>query len=587
MERRFLLFLAVSFLIVTVWARVFTPAAPEPGGAEPAVPGVEGATDVRPEPSEAFDKEQRAMEDVPVDSPSQGPGTELAAPEVAGEARGASEEFRVVVETELLRMELTNAGARIVSAQLKAHEDAEGRPYELVARRASELVGTYPLDVRVEDDGISEALRKARFDVEGPRTLRLGPGQTGKVRFVWSDGLGLDVRKELSFDGDGYVVSVDVSVRQSGREIAKDVLVGPGLGAEVSESRYVGREKGVIVRLGGEVELFDASHVAEGEGRAEAVSTTGIASHYFAALMLPVGDEVYGALLERSSVPIEGDTRKEREVITAALRSTRGEATFHLYMGPKRLERLEALGPGLTDIIELGWMRVPALLLRSALVRIYGVVHNYGWAIVLLTLLINLLLVPLKHYSFVSMRKMQTLAPQIQHIRDKYKKVKPTDPRYQHMNQEIMTLYKEHNVNPISGCLPMVLMIPFFFAFYRLLMSSIELRHAPFLGWIVDLSAYDPMFVLPIMMGVSQVAIQRMTPQSTADPVQQKVMQFMPIMFTFILAWAPAGLVLYWFSNNLVSMGQQMVTNRYLKTQDEKTAEADKAASRSKKKVKK
>jgi YidC/Oxa1 family membrane protein insertase len=167
------------------------------------------------------------------------------------------------------------------------------------------------------------------------------------------------------------------------------------------------------------------------------------------------------------------------------------------------------------------------------------------------------------------MRKMQKLAPQIQRIRDRYKKVKPTDPRYQQMNQEIMTLYKEHKVNPVSGCLPMLLMIPFFFAFYRLLMASIELRHAPFLLWIQDLSQFDPYFVLPILMGVSQIAIQRMTPQTTVDPVQAKIMQFMPIMFTFILAKAPAGLVLYWFSNNLVSMVQQVVTNRWLgRTED-------------------
>jgi YidC/Oxa1 family membrane protein insertase len=142
--------------------------------------------------------------------------------------------------------------------------------------------------------------------------------------------------------------------------------------------------------------------------------------------------------------------------------------------------------------------------------------------------------------------------------------VKPTDPRYQQMNQEIMTLYKEHKVSPVSGCLPMLLMIPFFFAFYRLLMSSIELRHAPFLLWIHDLSQFDPYFVLPILMGVTQIAIQKMTPQTTVDPVQAKIMQFMPVMFTFILAWAPAGLVLYWFSNNVVSMVQQVVTNRWL-----------------------
>jgi YidC/Oxa1 family membrane protein insertase len=141
------------------------------------------------------------------------------------------------------------------------------------------------------------------------------------------------------------------------------------------------------------------------------------------------------------------------------------------------------------------------------------------------------------------------------------------------MNQEIMGVYKEHKVSPVSGCLPMLLMIPFFFAFYRLLMASIELRQAPFLGWIHDLSQHDPFFVLPILMGVSQLVITRMTPQTSADPVQAKMMQFMPVVFTFILAWAPAGLVLYWFSNNLVSMGQQVATNRFLQHREEGAAE--------------
>jgi YidC/Oxa1 family membrane protein insertase len=208
------------------------------------------------------------------------------------------------------------------------------------------------------------------------------------------------------------------------------------------------------------------------------------------------------------------------------------------------------------------------MLLRAGLIALYERVGNWGWAIVLLTLVINLLLVPLKHYSFVSMRKMQKLAPQIQRIKDRYKKVKPTDPRYQQMNQEIMGLYKEHKVNPVSGCLPMLLMIPFFFAFYRLLMASIELRQAPFLLWIHDLSQFDPYFVLPILMGASQLVIQHMTPQTTVDPVQAKILKLMPIMFTFILAWAPAGLVLYWFSNNIVSMVQQILTNKWLSRGD-------------------
>jgi YidC/Oxa1 family membrane protein insertase len=362
---------------------------------------------------------------------------------------------------------------------------------------------------------------------------------------------------------------VEVSVREDGREVPKEIAFGPGLGREIASGQYVGTEKGVLAARGN-VELFAAGDLEEAGGRAVNVEATGVASHYFAALMLPEEGGLYGSRLAATTIPAEGEeagdgeARKEHPAITATLETPGSPARIHLFLGPKKLELLEELRPGLSRIIEFGWMRYPALLLRWGLIRIHEVVENWGWSIMLLTLAINLFLVPLKHHSFVSMRKMQKLAPQMQRIRERYKKVKPTDPRYQQMNAEIMGLYKEHKVSPVSGCLPILLMIPFFFAFYKLLMASIELRQAPFLFWIQDLAQYDPYYVLPILMGVTQIAIQRMTPQTTVDPIQAKMMQFMPILFTFILATAPAGLVLYWFSNNLVSMAQQAVTNRWL-----------------------
>ncbi|MGH9319614.1 MAG: membrane protein insertase YidC [Vicinamibacteria bacterium] len=553
MEKRLLLFFAVTFLLVSLWPRLFPPPTPDPlpGAAadvtEPSTPA-EGTGDIAPAPDESAS----VAEEIPQ----------------AEDRRAAEREEVVVVETDVYRLELSNRGARILSARLKDHQDDHGRPYELVSRAAAEHTGSYPLDLRLETAAKTEEVQTALFQVTSPaaRPIRLTGAETADLHFVWADGKGLEVEKRLRFEGGSYGVDVVVSVRENGDEVGKEVLFGPGLGTEVSQSQYRGVEKGVIASRG-EVALFSASDLDEA-GTGVSVDATGVASHYFAALMLPEPSGLYGARLERTTVPesVEnGETRKQHDVITAALESQRAPAAFHLFMGPKQLELLEDLQPGLSKIIEFGeWMRYPALLLRQGLVWLYGFVGNYGWAIVLLTVVINLLLVPLKHYSFVSMRKMQKLAPQIQRIRDRYKKVKPTDPRYQHMNQEIMSLYKEHKVSPVSGCLPMLLMIPFFFAFYRLLMASIELRHAPFMLWIADLSRHDPYFVLPILMGVSQIAIQKMTPQTTADPIQAKIMQFMPVMFTFILAWAPAGLVLYWFANNLVSMAQQVVTNRLL-----------------------
>ena len=179
-------------------------------------------------------------------------------------------------------------------------------------------------------------------------------------------------------------------------------------------------------------------------------------------------------------------------------------------------------------------------LLRS-LNWINGYVGNYGWSIIILTVLINAIMFPLRHKSVVSMRKMQEIQPEAKAIQDRYAKLKATDPAKQKMNQELMALYRERGVNPASGCVPMLLTLPVLFAFYALLTTAIELRGAPFFGWIHDLSLPDPFYVTPVLMGVTQIWQQRMTPQAGIDPAQQKMMMFMPVVFMFIFLWAPAG----------------------------------------------
>jgi YidC/Oxa1 family membrane protein insertase len=555
MEKRLLLFFAVTFLLVSLWPRLFPPPArPTPADVEIAAP-IAGARE-----------EERAGAAAPSESTAPESVTSAESPTL----RAAAAVQRLVVETDVYTLTFSNRGARLVSARLKGFKDEAGEPYELVSLEASEHTGTYPLELKLASPTRTEEIRTALFEMSVPGPISISGSEKADLIFEWSNGAGVEVTKRLRFDGAAYGFDVEVSVSERGHEVAKEILYGPSLGREIASGQYVGKEKGVLASRG-EVQLFSASDLDEA-GTAVSVEASGVASHYFAALMLPEPGGLYGARITKMTVPTTEEARaknkktpREHDVITAALEAQGNPAAFHLFLGPKKLELLEALRPGLSRTIELGsWMWYPAILLRTGLLALHERVGNWGWAIVLLTVVINLFLVPLKHYSFVSMRKMQKLAPQIQRIKDRYKKVKPTDPRYQQMNQEIMGLYKEHKVNPVSGCLPMLLMIPFFFAFYRLLMASIELRHAPFILWIHDLSQFDPYFVLPILMGATQIVIQKMTPSTTVDPVQAKIMQFMPIMFTFILAWAPAGLVLYWFSNNLVSMAQQVVTNRWL-----------------------
>ena len=205
-------------------------------------------------------------------------------------------------------------------------------------------------------------------------------------------------------------------------------------------------------------------------------------------------------------------------------------------------------------------MVVPLL---RALKWIYGYVGNYGWSIIILTILLNAVMFPLRHKSVVSMRKMQELQPEVKAIQNRYSKLKATDPARQKMNSELMALYRERGVNPASGCMPMLLTMPVLFAFYSLLAVAIEIRGAPFVLWITNLSQHDPMYVTPILMGMTMVIQQRMTP-STADPMQQKIMMFMPVMFTFMFLWAPSGLVLYWLTSNIWAVGQQYVTNQII-----------------------
>ena len=585
MEKRLLLFFGVTFVLVWLWPRIFpAPAPPEPR----ELPGVvEGIRDVAPENTVPAPEVSATLP-----APGNSEIGTAAALDNAAEIVAASERT-VVIETSMYEMKLTNRGARMLSFMLHEYRDSEDQPYEMLGQNASEQLNSRPLDLRLEDSRQTAAAREALFEVDAPTRIVVPDGEERVLAFNWSDGRGLEVTKRVTLLGGEYRIGVAVSVKMRGQEIAKSVLYGAGVGNEVAQSRFAGAEMGVVV-IGSEAELFSAGDVKKGDGNLGNITATGVASHYFTALMLPESSEVgsFDSRLEVATIQQQGErgTNAEdepevvdRDVITAHLLAHAAPAEFALYIGPKKLELLQALGPGVDQIIEFGsWMRYPALVLRSWLLSIYDFVGNYGFAIVLLTVLINILLLPLKHYSFVSMRKMQKIAPQTQKIRERYKKVKPTDPRYAEMNQEMQALYKEHGVNPVSGCLPMVLMIPFFFAFYRMLMASIELRQAPFIFWIQDLAVYDPLFVLPILMGGTQLAIQKMTPQTSADPVQAKIMAFMPVMFTVMLAWAPAGLVLYWFSNNLVSMTQQKITNRILKDKDASAEQSGRPGKRDK-----
>jgi YidC/Oxa1 family membrane protein insertase len=259
--------------------------------------------------------------------------------------------------------------------------------------------------------------------------------------------------------------------------------------------------------------------------------------------------------------------------------------TFHLsaqmpegkpmraYVGPKERDWLSKADPQLSAVINYGWFEFISKPLLFVLLWIHSYIGNFGWSIIILTLAINLLLFPLKLKQQVSMLKMQKIQPQMRTLQDKYKKLKANDPRRAQLQTEMMGLYKVHGVNPLGGCLPLLLQLPVFYGLYSMLSISIELRRAPWALWITDLSQADPYYVLPILLAVTMFIMQKMTP-TTVDPAQAKVMMFMPVMFAFMFIRAQAGLTLYWMAGNLVGIAQQIFINKYWSPQTEARLQA-------------
>jgi YidC/Oxa1 family membrane protein insertase len=287
----------------------------------------------------------------------------------------------------------------------------------------------------------------------------------------------------------------------------------------------------------------------------------GIDDHYFTALALNDAASPQSWKFEHTAfvVPPKSEGAAPGRYAAFAIRYPQPPAGQRFFVGPKGFDELRAIDTELVRVINFGmfsWLAVPLL---NALKWVHQYVGNWGWAIVVLTVLINLAMFPLRQKSVTSMRKMQEIQPQMKLIQDRYAKYKITDPERQKMNDEVMALYKAKGVNPASGCVPMLLTFPFLFAFYAMLSQSIEIRGADFVGWITDLSRPDPLYITPLLMGATMFWQQRIAPTS-ADPVQQRVMMIMPLMFTFMFLSYPSGLVIYWTISNLWAIGQQYLT---------------------------
>jgi YidC/Oxa1 family membrane protein insertase len=494
----------------------------------------------------------------------------------------------IVVDTDTFRATFTTEGATVTSWRLKQYLDALDEPLELVP---SDLPAgsARPFTLATDQPELSARLARARFSSSTEGTLTLG-SSPGTLSFDYTDAAtGLTARKTFHFQPDEtqpYTVTVDASVDVSG--VARPVVLkmGPslGLGMESGSSMMRVYPPAPIYQLGDDVERLSASDLTTQSAYEGPFRFVGVGDHYFLSAALPETRSVrvdFRALSLPVPEPQATETGvAERTFIDYSLTAP-GAVSMRFYLGPKDFEFLRAADGQLVRAIDFGifaWLVVPLL---QSLKWIYGYLGNFGWSIIVLTILLNAIMFPLRHRSMVSMRKMQEVQPEVKAIQKRYEKYKMTDPERQKMNTEMMALYKQKGVNPASGCVPMLLTFPVLFAFYAMLSVAIELRGAPWIGWITDLSVMDPLYITPVLMGATMFWQQKMTP-STADPMQQKMFMFMPLIFSVMFLWAPSGLVLYWLMSNIMTIGQQYLTNRIIKGTPPKSSGGTSAERRAK-----
>jgi YidC/Oxa1 family membrane protein insertase len=542
MERRVFVAILLSFAVLYGYQALFVP--PQ----RPAVDVVEKKEPV-PAPTAA---------PAPVPAPS--PAVAEAPDPVAQIAETSDRE--IVVETATSQITLTNRGGRILHWRLKNYRDNKGGPVDLVP---SEVPPEQPrpFSLIVDDAAMTRRLNSVLFRASGDTDATK---QATTVSFEFQDAAGLHVRKDFRFDPQNYVVAFTASVMTGDRVLNPTIAWGPGLGdagaAAGGGSFFTGnyvQPPSALYHRDGDVERVRAGDIVEQPVHEGTFRFAGIDDHYFLAAAVNPGV----ARLEFKSVTLPGSNQTQRQLLSQTFRFAQPPKDARFFVGPKQFDVLQSVDPQLVWAIDFGMFRFIAVPLLTSLKWVYGFLGNYGWSIIVLTILLNLAIFPLRHKSLVSMRKMQALQPQLKSIQDRYAGLKMTDPGKQKMQTEIMALYKEKGVNPASGCLPMLLMMPLLLAFYSLLSQSIELRGASFGWWITDLSERDPLFITPVLMALTMFWQQRVTP-STADPAQQRVMMMMPLMFGVMFLWAPSGLVLYWFVGNLFAIGQQYFTNWWI-----------------------
>jgi YidC/Oxa1 family membrane protein insertase len=547
MERRLLVAILLTFIVLTVYQWMMPTPPLQPGAKPGSAAGAGAASTNLTDPGA-----QAASTATPA------PGSSLPAVEtvVADTA-----ERRIVIDNGLVHAVFSNRGGVLVSWQLTQYHDAAGKPLDLVPREVPNAAK--PFALKLADAAQTERVNSALYSVQPgtPDTIS-ATATPAAVIFEYQDASGLHVRKQFRLDPNSYVVEFSPTVMNGDQSINPTIAWGPGLGdvTALANGRNVRKAEAIFAISGKSPTRVAASKLATTPHYQGVYEFAGVDTHYFISVAIKPGpgDLEYHPI----SLPVAGSTPPiTRDYVSYDVGFQQPVKAARFFIGPKHFQTLQKADPELVRAVWFGMFAFLAVPLLSALNWINGFVGNYGWSIIVLTIIINAAMFPLRHKSFVSMKKMQAIQPQVKAIQDRYAKMKVTDPARQKMNTELMELYRSKGVNPASGCIPMLLTMPVLLAFYGLLSESIELRGAPFIFWLKDLSVADPYYVTPILMGISQIVQQKMTPMTGADPVQQKMMLFMPVVFTFLFITSPSGLALYWFFSNVLVIGQQQLTN--------------------------
>ena len=556
-ELRILVASLLSMGVILLWAKFFGPKPPAPSPqanrptqSAPAIPG--------PATSSAANTTQAPAA-----------ATIALAGPLSVAAKSDSQERTIVIENDLYRVEISNRGAVVKSWQLKKYKDdaKPQRVLDVVHPDASKQTGGWPFSLVLDDEQLGNAANNGFYQISsGSETLHA----PADAEFSWSDGH-LEVTKHFRFDHT-YVVRVDTSVKLDGKPITAGLGWLGGFGDLTVSNPAPVETVTTYYSEGGKITNFAHKKLDGVEKWGPGVwqggkDFAGIEDRYFTAAFLPGNGAAPGTLQTRywkawRTAQVNGQDTPE-PVPQVATASSAQPLAVRVYVGPKDYDDLKKMNPPLHGLINFGWLEFIAEPLFHGLKWLHNYVPNWGWAIVVLTLFINMLLFPLRISSYKTTLKMQRVGPEIKAIQEKYKKYSMRDPKKAEMNKEVMAIYSREGINPVGGCFQMFLQMPVWFGLNTALRFAIEMRHATWL-WVLDLSAKDPYYILPVLMGLSMYLVSKMTPMTATDPQQQAMMKIMPITMAGIFMISPisSGLAVYILTSSVVGIAQQWYLNR-------------------------